>query len=243
MRVPPVLVLFRLLLILPTTSSLLPSFSSLRFSLRSKRNRKSSSLAAQETNQEVTEQWQTLSQVATVTSPWLTVYCERIRDDKGQTLDYWRVEKDHSVIVLTIHRNRLIFPKKQYRPGVKRQTLDFAGGRATSSTPQESIQGILKRELNLDMKKDVEKLEPLNENMGWFINSSFSNQVLFGFVAKIRNEVELDSTLLHSESYAIDAMDDIDKLLVTELKCLQCRSVLMEWLMQQRRLGSLFKKS
>lgn len=228
---------FRLLLILPAALGLLPSFSSFRLSLRSKIHRKSA-LAAQETNQEPPDQWQKICEVATVSSPWLTVYCERLRDDKGQTLDYWRVEKDHSVIVLTIHRNRLIFPKKQYRPGVGRQTLDFAGGRA-SSTPQESIGGILKRELNLDVEKDVEKLEPLNENTGWFINSSFSNQALFGFVAKIRNDVELDSALLHSESYAIDDMDDIDKLLATELTCLQCRSVMMEWMMRQHRLGSV----
>jgi hypothetical protein len=227
-------VAFRLLLILPVTLGLLPSIPSLRLSLLSERNRKSA-LAAQETNQEPPEQWQTLHQVATVSSPWLTVYCERLRDDQGQTLDYWRVEKDHSVIVLTIQRNRLIFPKKQYRPGVGKQTLDFAGGRA-SSTPQKSIAGILKRELNLDVEKDVEKLEALNESAGWLINSSFSNQELFGYVAKIRDDVELDPELLHSKSYAVDDMVDIDKLL-EKLTCLQCRSVMMEWLMRQSRLG------
>jgi hypothetical protein len=221
-------------MILPVTLGLLPLIPSLRLSFASERNRKIA-LAAQETNQEPPEQWQTLCQVATISSPWLMIYCERLRDDQGQTLDYWRVEKDHSVIVLTVHRNRLIFPKKQYRPGVGKKTLDFAGGRA-SSTRQESIAGILERELNLNVETDVEKLEALNESAGWFINSSFSNQELFGYVAKIRDDVELDSALLHSESYAVDNMVEMDKLL-EKLMCLQCRSVMMAWLMRQSRLG------
>ncbi len=134
-----------------------------------------------------------LDQIAAITSPWLSIYCERMLDDKGQTLDYWRVEKDHSVIVLAIHENRLVFPNKQYRPGVKEQTLDFAGGRSsTKAAPVEAVHGILKRELGIDLEKDVLELYPLNEKSGWLINSSFSNQMLFGFVAVLRGNSKFD---------------------------------------------------
>lgn len=179
--------------------------------------------------------WQTLGQVATITSPWLTVVCERLQDDKGQELDYWRVEKDHSVIVLTLHRDRLVFPKKQYRPGVSRRTLDFAGGRCSKDTePQEAVAGILKRELNLDLDKHLQNLKPLNEDSGWLVNSSFSNQELFGFVAVIRDDVELDSELLHNKSYCVNDTNEIHELLQNGLTCLQCRAVLMEYLIHRQ---------
>ena len=178
--------------------------------------------------------WQTLGQVAAVTSPWLTVYCERLRDEKDQTLDYWRVEKDPSVICLTLHRDRIVFPKKQYRPGVKRRTLDFAGGRSSTDEPLHAVPGILKRELNVDLEKDVSDLKPLNEKSGWLINSSFSNQQLWAYVATLREELELDPAFLHDRSYAVDDTNQIDELLQNELACLQCRSVLMEYLVRQK---------
>jgi hypothetical protein len=178
--------------------------------------------------------WQTIGEIATITSPWLSIYCERIIDVKGKTLDYWRVEKDHSVIVLAIHENRLVFPNKQYRPGVKVQTLDFAGGRSsTKASPVEAVNGILKRELGVDLEKDVLELYPLNENSGWLINSSFSNQMLFGFVAVLRGTSKLDPTLLYSKSYSIDDRNEMNDLLRNELTCVQCRAVLMEYLIQQ----------
>lgn len=181
--------------------------------------------------------WQTLAQVAAVTSPWLSVHCERLLDDKGQTLDYWRVEKDHSVIVLTLHRDTLVFPKKQYRPGVKKKTLDFAGGRSSrEAQPEDAVAAILKRELDIDLSTDVLDLKPLNERSGWLVNSSFSNQELFGFVAVLRDDLKLDTELLHSKTYSVNDMDGIDELLQNELICLQCRAVLMEYLMNQRRL-------
>lgn len=191
--------------------------------------KRSTRLAAEERQ---SDGWQTIGQVATISSPWLHIYCERLCDDKGQELDYWRVEKDHSVIILTVHQgvNRFVFPKKQHRPGVKHHTLDFAGGRcARETTPQDAVAGILKRELNLDLEKDISSLEPLNEK-GWYVNSSFSNQELFGFVAVLHKDTKLDPELVFDKTYAVDSKNDIDNLLQNDLMCLQCRSLLLEYL-------------
>lgn len=183
--------------------------------------------------------WETLGQIAAITSPWLSIYCERMLDDKDQELDYWRVEKDHSVIVLVVHKNRLVFPKKQYRPGVVRKTLDFPGGRSPpEKAPLDAVNGILKRELDIDLDKDVLTIYPLNEKSGWLVNSSFSNQELFGFVAELRETLKLDPELLHNGDYLLDDANEIDELLQSELTCLQCRAVLMEYLMRQSRLNN-----
>jgi hypothetical protein len=43
---------------------------------------------------------------------------ERLLDGAGRELDYWRVEKPDSLLVITVHRGNLILPARSYRPGV-----------------------------------------------------------------------------------------------------------------------------
>lgn len=174
-----------------------------------------------------TEVWIRLGEIAKISSPWVSIYCERLQDRSGQVLDYWRVEKPASCIVLTLTANgRLVLPRPQYRPGIGRKTLDFCGGRCDAEKPQESVATILKRELFVDLDSDVATLVSLNKDGGWIINSSFSNQLLFGFVARFKEDVLLKSDFLYFEHGS--------ELLrgPHQLTCLQCRSVLMEWMMQ-----------
>jgi len=48
--------------------------------------------------------WQYLSRIVEIRSPWLSVIGERLVDGAGQELDYWRVEKPDSLLVITVHR-------------------------------------------------------------------------------------------------------------------------------------------
>lgn len=180
--------------------------------------------------------WEILSELATLRSPWLTLINERYRDDRGQLLDYWRVEKADSAVIVTIHRDRLVFPRATFRPGVNRKTLDFPGGRVVRSNKgndlvERVVPAILQRELGVtpDQLDSVQALNQ-NEDKGWPINSSFSNQSLFGFIVKIQDEAELNPALLHPRSYDVNCVSDIKQLLREDLKCLQCRAVLLEWL-------------
>jgi hypothetical protein len=67
-------------------------------------------------------------------------------------------------------------------------TLDFPGGRVLAEQkPVDAIPNILNRELGIN-KSDISHLAPLNQT-GWAINSSFSNQKLYGFVAEINPEI------------------------------------------------------
>lgn len=67
-------------------------------------------------------------------------------------------------------------------------TLDFPGGRVPSTAEKPLIDlvlAILQRELNIPDISNVNDsviapMESLNE-IGWSVNSSFSNQRLFGF--------------------------------------------------------------
>eukprot|EP00977_Amphora_coffeiformis_P027539 scaffold34620_cov160-Amphora_coffeaeformis.AAC.4 len=185
------------------------------------------------------EPWETVGMISTMVTPWLTLHGERLRDNQGQLLDYWRVEKEHSVVIVTLHRNRLVFPRPQYRPGVGQSTLDFPGGRVPRAI--ETVDGIqtqvvpriLQRELGLgdmdDSKDACQDIFCISGPEGWIINSSFSNQRLYGFVAVIRDDVELDSIFLHPKSYDLLHPEHMQVLLNEDLKCLQCRHVLLEY--------------
>lgn len=117
-------------------------------------------------------------------------------------------------------------PKAAYRPGVGKTTLDFPGGRVLpKKTTVEAAQMILKRELDIN-ESDIITLKPLNHT-GWAINSSFSNQKLFGFVAEINSQSWVNPEQLTPTTY-LNTASGINNLL-QDLTCLQCRAVLLDW--------------
>lgn len=68
----------------------------------------------------------------------------------------------------------------------------------------------------------IAQVFPLNAE-GWVVNSSFSNQRLYGWVAELRSGTDLSGGSRYPATEA-----GIGELL-TELVCLQCRAVLMDW--------------
>ncbi|ACK66363.1 hydrolase, NUDIX family, putative [Rippkaea orientalis PCC 8801] len=170
--------------------------------------------------------WKILTRLVEIRSPWLTLIGEKLEDNHQQILEYWRVEKADSVIIMTTQNNHFIFPPPSYRPGLGEITLDFPGGRVPDDkTPLEAIGAILKRELGIE-EKEIDSLTPMNSK-GWAINSSFSNQKLYGFVAIISPEASINPEKLGA-NYPITE-EGITQLL-KELTCLQCRGILLEWL-------------
>ncbi len=177
----------------------------------------------------MSEEWHYQGNIVTIASPWVTIHGEHWLDHQGKQLEYWRVEKAHSVIVLPIQADMLLLPLPQFRPGVQQATLDFPGGRLPDGmTPIEVAPHFLKKELGLD-PGDILDLVALNE-VGWMINSSFSNQLLFGVVATINPIARLAPDIQATRITCRPA--DLHHLL-TQLDCLQCRAVLQEYLFQQ----------
>lgn len=175
-------------------------------------------------------EWQRLHELVRIGSQWMTLIGERWRDDRGQDLDYWRVEKVDSVIVLPIHQGQIVCAQPTFRVGIHRATLDFPGGRLPAGQqPREMVPKLLERELHVPTAAmgDIIALNPQK----WIINSAFSNQGLWGFV------VEIDEDFLIPESaigMQVSADDHGISELLLQLDCLQCRTVLLEWQRQQK---------
>jgi hypothetical protein len=72
--------------------------------------------------------WQLRDRFVEMRSPWLTLIGEHLQDERGQVLEYWRIEKADSAVILPILNGHLILPTPNYRPGVGEPTLDFPVG-------------------------------------------------------------------------------------------------------------------
>ena len=174
--------------------------------------------------------WKILSRFVEIRSSWLTLIGEKIEDNHQQILEYWRVEKADSAVIITIQNDQFLFPIPSYRPGLGETTLDFPGGRIPDNKNQiEVIPTILKRELDIE-ETEIASLTPLNTK-GWSINSSFSNQKLYGFVVIISPEASINPDKLGA-TYPITE-PGVNQLL-QDLNCLQCRAILLEWLKLNR---------
>ncbi len=169
--------------------------------------------------------WQIQDRFIELHSPWLTLIGEHLQTEQGEILEYWRVEKADSVIILPIYNQQLILLPPTYRPGIGKTTLDFPGGRLPQTEkPMTVVAKILERELGITGDA-IAQLIPLN-NQGWVVNSSFSNQKLFGFVAHLQPTVQINEDFIGG-MYPIDRQGI--RSLLQSLHCLQCRGVLLEW--------------
>ncbi|MGK7871955.1 MAG: NUDIX hydrolase [Xenococcaceae cyanobacterium] len=169
--------------------------------------------------------WQTRDRFLELRTPWLTLIGEHLQQTQGQILEYWRVEKADSVVILPIQNHQLILPPPTYRPGLGKSTLDFPGGRIPpGQQPSTVVPTILQRELGVAAEA-IARLTPLN-SQGWAVNSSFSNQKLYGFVAELLSTAKIPAHFVVG-TYATTS-PGIQSLLKS-LTCLQCRAVLLEW--------------
>jgi hypothetical protein len=173
-------------------------------------------------------EWRLIKEFVRTTSQWVTLVGERWLCDKGKELEYWRVEKVDSVIVLPIYQGMLLTAKPTFRPGVGRETLDFPGGRLPEGKlPVDIVPLLLKRELGVSVA-EIKSVNALNDGK-WDINSSFSNQGLWAFTAEIADEWIPSGSLVGLQANADERGID---LLLKSLDCLQCRAVLLEWARQ-----------
>jgi hypothetical protein len=173
--------------------------------------------------------WQIRDRFLELHSRWMTLIGEHLQDHQGNILEYWRIEKADSVIVLPIQDGHFLLPPPSYRPGIGQVTLDFPGGRvAERQTLEGGAIATLQRELGIGATA-ITTLMPLN-TQGWTVNSSFSNQKLYGFVAQIS-----ESTTLQPEFVAGTHPANATGVhqLLQDITCLQCRAVLLEWWLTQ----------
>lgn len=170
--------------------------------------------------------WRVRDRFLEMRSRWVTLIGEHFETDQGEPVEYWRVERADSVIILPIHADQLLLAARTYRPGIGAATLDFPGGRLPEGTrPEAAAPAILKKELGIESEA-IAQLTPLNP-IGWAVDSSFSSQRLYGFVAHLHSSQELDKSAGATYPITQSGMQD----LLQVLTCLQCRSLLLEWWM------------
>lgn len=166
-------------------------------------------------------EWQVGDRFVDLSTPWFHLIGEHIQAG-DRLLDYWRIEKADSLIVLPIQGDRILLPPPMYRPGLGAETWDFPGGRCPQGSDRPTVAtDILRRELGV-APEAIAQLQPLNFK-GWAVNSSFSNQVLYSFVAYLQEGTAPQI----GKSYDISRAGL--SVLLADLTCLQCRAVLLDW--------------
>ena len=106
-------------------------------------------------NQTAKSQWKTIDRFVEINSHWVKLIAEHLETTEGQIVEYWRVERADSVVILTIQAEKFLFPTPMYRPGVASATLDFPGGRVPAQvTPAAAVPAIMNPHLYLLMCYD-----------------------------------------------------------------------------------------
>jgi hypothetical protein len=154
-----------------------------------------------------------------IDSRWVKVLKDHYRSNGGDTLEYWLVDRTDSVIILVRQGGKFILGDKQLRPGVGVKTLDFAGGRVDGLEPLEAAKLCVQREFRLG---DVVFPDPTKLTEPLFVDSAFSTQKVYGFYLEMPENVPLDGARYTA------------KQLAESLVCLQCRAMLLEWMLTQR---------
>jgi ADP-ribose pyrophosphatase YjhB (NUDIX family) len=167
--------------------------------------------------------WQKERRVLDVRSDWVDIFCEHWRTPEGQALEYWRVERPDSMIVVPVYEGHLILPLPDFRPGVGRATLDFPGGRMEAGERLDlahSARRILRKELGVEA--DDAGLISVLDACGQIINSSFNNQRLFVTSAELRRLTAGNSGCVRVPLAQIDELS-------RQLSCLQCSYALQKF--------------
>ncbi|MDB5181851.1 MAG: putative hydrolase, family [Candidatus Saccharibacteria bacterium] len=176
--------------------------------------------------------WKVLSRFTTITTPWLTLIGERLLDDNNTELEYWRVEKADGALIITIHNGKLILPRPMYRPGKGERTLDFCGGRASAGQPMdEAARKTVVREFGITQADVQIDVTPLN-NVGWDVDSSFTNVKMYGYVVTIPADVSISPDNIGAQ-YALN--EEGYNQLLDELTCMQCRMLFHEWRLKDKK--------
>lgn len=168
------------------------------------------------------KKWQVIDEFIKIKNRWIEFYGENCIDEENNKLEYYRVKRADSIIIIPIINDKLLLPKKYYRHGINEITLDFPGGRWEKGVLfVDCVENIIRKELLLE-NRYIKKIERLNEN-GWYSDSSFSSQKVFGAVVYIDAPDK-------NFSESVDVNGNSIGSILKELDCMQCRTVFNEWI-------------
>ena len=154
----------------------------------------------------------------------MQLYCDIWKDNKN-IIEYWRIEKPNSIIIITTYDNYFILPIHQFRPGINKTTLDFPGGRQQTDNILNDAKNIICRELKIE-DNDIEYIKELG-NKKYIINSSFNSQLVIYLEASLKR--------LNEKIPVIKYFFPEVKTLLNDLECLQCAFALNLYLNTEKK--------
>ena len=167
--------------------------------------------------------WKHLDEHLRIETPFVTFFVEELEDETGRTLEWARIEKPDSLLLIIEDGGAILTGPPSFRPGIGAWTLDLPGGRLEGPGGIEGAAArIASRELGLP-EDSLEDLIVLTSG-GWAIDSSTSSARLHVARARVRDGVSpAENVHRHrSDPEGIEA-------LLGELDCLQCRAALEAW--------------
>jgi len=169
------------------------------------------------------KKWKLLHRIVKLKSNWVTVYADKLLDDKDQVLEYWHYERPDSVIVIAIQEGKFLLPAPQYRVGVDKVMTDFAGSRIDKDIkPEQAAINVIGKELGF-AKQDITEIKTITK-IPLAVDSSFSTQKLHGFIAKIKKSA------LPNENVQSYKQSEVTKLR-SAIHCAQCKLILDEYIL------------
>ncbi len=170
-----------------------------------------------------------MESIATLRNRWIELIGESVLDSNGQKLMYWRVKRADSILVIPMVEGRLVLLNPSYRHGIQQATYDFPGGRLDEGiSHEENALVVLERELHVP-RDCVRRLDRLNAQGGWHVDSSFSSQHVHVFEALI---VGTNPTA-GNRAIQVPADSEGVSTALSLLSCLQCRCALLDWAWQK----------
>ena len=164
--------------------------------------------------------WRHIGERLRLKSRWVTVVCDQWQVADG-VIDYWRVERPNSVVVVPWTQSGVYVLAPNYRPGIASSTTDFPGGRWEERSSEDAAYGILKREVGLS-PGDLQDLRPVGRARN--VDSSFSSQQLMVYSVKLIAPLSTGQLSL----IPIRHFTDFQKARAS-IDCLQCSSALTDW--------------
>jgi hypothetical protein len=163
---------------------------------------------------------QKLESAIILQNKWITLCKDDYLSNDGSRLEYWRIERSDSVIIVARQNGYFLLTPMQSRPGIDQKTLDFPGGRINDIDPRQAAIQTLRREFQLADTVNL-NVEPIIKQP-LFVDSAFSSQKVYGFVTELPDDLETVDT----KRYGADE-------LLEKLQCMQCRTFLLALLLAE----------
>lgn len=164
--------------------------------------------------------WKLLKQETVLETPWFKIRKQRMLTPSGKEANYYIHDSQDSVICVCVNDKDEVLIEKQYRPPIKRISIDYPAGKIEKddASTEEAIRRELQEETGF-IPQSLKKLAVIDKE------PSFSKTRLHIFLAKgsIKGSVALDETENIISTF-VKPNEVLDMISTGQLTCTFCIS-------------------